>query len=92
MKSESCFSGCLLIFLPAYCPELNPIEESFSCGECDGLFMALTADYLPVKVWLRRHREQFARSEYPERELLDACFSAVTAEKSRGWFSHSGYL
>lgn len=24
-------SGCLLIFLPAYSPDFNPIEESFSC-------------------------------------------------------------
>lgn len=26
-------SGCLLIFLPAYSPDFNPIEESFSCRE-----------------------------------------------------------
>ena len=24
-------SGCLLVFLPAYSPDFNPIEESFSC-------------------------------------------------------------
>lgn len=23
--------GCLLIFLPPYSPDLNPIEEAFSC-------------------------------------------------------------
>jgi transposase len=26
--------GQLLIFLPSYSPDYNPIEESFSCGEC----------------------------------------------------------
>jgi transposase len=25
-------SGCVLMFLPAYSPDLNPIEESFSAG------------------------------------------------------------
>jgi transposase len=25
--------GCVLIFLPPYSPDFNPIEESFSCGE-----------------------------------------------------------
>ena len=24
-------TGCLLIFLPPYSPDFNPIEESFSC-------------------------------------------------------------
>lgn len=24
--------GCLLLFIPPYSPELNPIEESFSAG------------------------------------------------------------
>jgi transposase len=26
--------GHLLIFLPPYSPDFNPIEESFSCGMC----------------------------------------------------------
>ena len=27
--------GCLIMYLPAYSPDLNPIEESFStCGYC----------------------------------------------------------
>lgn len=27
------FVGVVLIFLPPYSPDLNPIEESFSCGK-----------------------------------------------------------
>ena len=27
-------SGQLLVFLPPYSPDYNPIEESFSCGKC----------------------------------------------------------
>jgi len=26
-------TGCILKFIPAYSPDLNPIEESFSAGE-----------------------------------------------------------
>ena len=26
-------SGCMLMYLPPYSPDFNPIEESFSCGE-----------------------------------------------------------
>ena len=26
-------AGCLLIFLPPYFPDLNPIEENFSAGK-----------------------------------------------------------
>jgi transposase len=29
--------GCLLIYLPAYSPDLNPIEESFST--CESLYV-----------------------------------------------------
>jgi len=69
-------SGCLLIFLPPYSPDFNPIEESFSC----------------LKKWLRRHWRQLQHSEYPEQDLREACFMAVTAEKARGWYRDSGYL
>jgi transposase len=26
----ACFAGCMILYLPAYSPDLNPIEESFS--------------------------------------------------------------
>jgi transposase len=28
------FTGIVLDFLPPYSPDFNPIEESFSCGQC----------------------------------------------------------
>jgi hypothetical protein len=28
--------GCLILYLPAYSPDLNPIEESFSAREFTG--------------------------------------------------------
>ncbi len=35
--------GCVIIFLPPYSPDFNPIEESFSCGTSH---VALTAGEL----------------------------------------------
>lgn len=65
-----------LIFLPPYSPDFNPIEESFSC----------------LKAYLRRHYRDFQDSETPELDLELACYAAVTPDKVRGWFSHSGYI
>ncbi|KZP29699.1 hypothetical protein FIBSPDRAFT_726953 [Athelia psychrophila] len=65
----------MLLFLPAYSPDFNPIEESFSA----------------VKTWIRRHWQRLANSETPEIDLLKAC-GAITAEKAKGWFRHSGYI
>ncbi|TFK87765.1 hypothetical protein K466DRAFT_490291, partial [Polyporus arcularius HHB13444] len=64
------------IFLPAYSPDLNLIEEAFSC----------------VKYHLRRHSEHYVNSVTPEADLLQACLVSVTPEKAHGWYRHSGYL
>ncbi|PPQ96959.1 hypothetical protein CVT26_005981 [Gymnopilus dilepis] len=69
-------AGRRLIFLPPYSPDFSPIEESFSC----------------VKAYLRRNYRRFSDSEFPEQELRNACFEAVTPEKAKGWFRDCGYL
>lgn len=33
------YSGCLILYLPAYSPDLNPIEESFSACKSSFGFM-----------------------------------------------------
>jgi transposase len=68
--------GSRLLFLPPYSPDFSPIEESFSC----------------VKAYLRRNFQRFQDCEFPEQELVDACFAAVDAAKARGWFKDCGYL
>lgn len=73
-------SGMRLVFLPAYSPDLNPIEEAFSS----------------IKAWIRANRdyilgELVGRHVDAYRLLWDAVFS-VTAEKVYGWFRHSGYI
>jgi len=32
--SDCILVGCLILYLPAYSPDLNPIDESFSTCEC----------------------------------------------------------
>lgn len=70
-----------LVYLPAYSPDLNPIEEGFSC----------------IKAFARRHRD-IIRGELLGEPLdrvgilHDVVHAALTPEKIRGWFAHSGYL
>ncbi|KAJ8457648.1 hypothetical protein ONZ51_g11397 [Trametes cubensis] len=69
--------GCLYIFLPPYSPDWNPIEEAFSC----------------LKYHLRRDQPDWEDTgRAPEIVLMEACMTAVTPEKARGWYAHSGYL
>ncbi|KAF8226861.1 hypothetical protein L208DRAFT_1299747, partial [Tricholoma matsutake] len=46
-----------LLFLPAFSPDFNPIEESFSA----------------VKAWIRRNWRRMMDSDIPELDLLEAC-------------------
>jgi DDE superfamily endonuclease len=75
------FRGMRLVFLPAYSPDLNPIEEAFSS----------------IKAWIRANRDYVLQEIVeglqgdPYKVLWDAVFS-VTPEKALGWFRHSGYI
>ncbi|KIL63077.1 hypothetical protein M378DRAFT_80334 [Amanita muscaria Koide BX008] len=53
IEAQGC---CLLVFLPPYSPDFNPIEESFSC----------------VKAWIRRHWRHMQSAEVPEIALYEA--------------------
>ncbi|KAJ8486860.1 hypothetical protein ONZ45_g14529 [Pleurotus djamor] len=48
---------CLLLYLPPYSPDYNPIEESFSL----------------LKAYLRRHAHTLRHSDDPVQVLLEAC-------------------
>lgn len=85
-------TGCLLIFLPPYSPDYNPIEESFSCCKSPYGHVNFISSIASVKKWLCRHWHQLQNSEFPEQDLRDACFLAVNGEKACGWYAHSGYL
>lgn len=81
----------MLLFLPPYSPDLNPIEESFSAGMGVEHTIQHQLTHSIVKAWIRRHWRRLANSQTPKVDLLEAC-GAVTAEKARSWFRHSGYM
>jgi hypothetical protein len=74
---EEC--GMRLMFLPAYSPDLNPIELAFSS----------------IKAWLREKRDFVNQEMQVEggtvyNALWQAVYS-VNPEKARGWYLHCGY-
>ena len=71
-----------LEYLPPYSPDLNPIEEMFSC----------------VKAWMRSDREYVhaeLTGELPSHAysmIWRAVSESVTSEKAAGWYRDCGYL
>lgn len=74
-----------LLYLPTYSPDLNPIEEAFSC----------------IKAWIHSNRDYVHSESIPDGldtcvqpyfMIWDAVFGVVTPEKVEGWFKDSGYL
>ena len=69
--------GCLLLFLPPYSSDLNPIEEAFS----------------EIKSQLKASdpiAQQIPEEGFPD--LIISTFDTVSAEDSYGWFKHCGYI
>jgi len=62
-------------FLPAYSPDMNPIEECFS----------------KIKYWIRRHGSALAEHGYDEYAMIYHAFESVTPEQCVAWIEHSGY-
>jgi transposase len=74
-------SGIKLIYLPPYSPDYNPIEECFSF----------------IKAYIRRNGHTFrdlaeSKDRVGSFQFLYQALDMVTAEASKGWFHHSGYL
>jgi transposase len=69
--------GCQLVYLPAYSPDLNPIEEAFS--KIKGL----------VRKGLVRKAE--TRTKEALVEAIGSALSAITSRDARGFFEHCGY-
>ena len=72
-------SGMCLMFLPAYSPDLNPIELTFSS----------------IKAWLRANHDHVNQEMDLENGLVynvlwQAVYS-VTPEKAQGWYKHCRY-
>jgi transposase len=67
--------GCELLYLPAYSPDYNPIEEAEEA-------------FAKIKNLLRKAA---ARSKEALVETIGAALSAVTAADAKGFFEHAGY-
>ena len=72
-------------FLPAYSPDLNPIEEAFSC----------------MKAHFRHHYSHFSYTDSTRTDPADALCTmnmsldvaySITPSHARGFFSHSQYV
>ena len=66
--------GALVLFLPPYSPDYNPIEELFS----------------KLKVTIKHYEENLDMNEMDLQDIVLAVFSAITAEDCRSWISHAG--
>ncbi len=69
-------AGILLIFLPPYSPDFNPIEETFSS----------------VKYYLKHHDEVLqCVNNSDAMTILQAAFDNVTKEQCNSWITDCGY-
>ena len=68
-----------LVFLPAYSPDLNPIELAFLC----------------IKVWLHANHDHMNQEmEVENSSVYNTMWQAVysaTPEKAQGWHKHCRY-
>ena len=68
-------AGVLLLWLPPYSPDLNPIEEAFSS----------------VKAYLKQHDDILQLISVDPVPIINAAFQQITKQHCNGWISHSGY-
>ena len=70
-------AGILVLFLPPYSPDLNPMEEAFSY----------------VKSYLRKHDELLRTVSYQHvQDIIRTAFLSITATHCKSsWIYHSGY-
>jgi hypothetical protein len=80
--AELIYRGYRLKFLPAYSPDFNPIELTFS---------AIKAFVRRMGIIGRPDLEAEDDDTYVYVHLLQAAFS-VTSESAMGWFHHCGYI
>lgn len=74
--------GMHLLYLPAYSPDFNPIEEGFSA----------------MKAWIRRNSDYVIGELMGEPTcdpigmLWEAVFETMTPHSIEGWYRDSGYV
>ena len=68
-------AGVLLLWLPPYSPDLNPIEEAFSS----------------VKAYLKQHHDILHLTSVDPVPIIHTAFHQITKQHCNGWISHLGY-
>ena len=68
--------GCLVLFLPPYSPDLNPIGETFS----------------KLKYDLKANDSLIQKLPEALPDMILSIFDTVSTEDSYGWFKLSGYI
>ena len=66
--------GALVLFLPPYSPDYNPIEELFS----------------KLKATIKQYEVNLEMEEMDLQEIVLAAFSTITDEDCCSWISHAG--
>ena len=66
--------GALLIFLPPYSPDYNPIEEAFS----------------KVKTLIKAYEEEMESNHMDMLDVVLTAFSHIIKEDCHGWIDHCG--
>ena len=69
-------AGIVVLFLPPYSHDLNPLEEAFGY----------------IKGYLRKYDELFPQSIPSPIDLIKTAFDSITEEHCQAWISDSGYL
>lgn len=67
--------GILVIYLPPYSPDLNPIEELFSF----------------LKYYLKQHDEVIQALNSNPIEVIKSAFNEITRDHCKAWVRHAGY-
>ena len=67
--------GIVVIFLPPYSPDLNPIEEMFSF----------------IKYYLKQHDQIIQALGGNPTELIKSAYNSITHNHCKGWIRHAGY-
>ena len=68
-------AGIMLIFLPPYSPDLNPIEAAFSS----------------IKYYLKEHEKLLQTIPNPFAVIYSSFNDSITAEKCKKWIQNCGY-
>ena len=68
-------AGILLLFLPPYSPDYNPIEEAFSY----------------IKWYLKEHDDILQVRDIDPNPIIMSAFESITPSHCNGWITNSGY-